>query len=107
MSDQSVRPAVQELSALGRLPSEIGANPQEVRKFEMLLRAISRPLTDDEASLLCRCFGLDGSFGLAATLMHLIETAPGWPLNSCLMDIGNQWIREMRERAERGGHRIT
>jgi hypothetical protein len=35
--------------------------------------------------------------------MHLIETAPGWPIKNCLADTANPWVLELKNRAIRGG----
>ncbi len=88
---------------MGPLPREAGADPTLLLKFESLMRAIATPLTDAEARLLIRSFGDDDCFGAAAHLVTLIETAPSWPLVDCLTDTGNEWIRELRARAVRGG----
>ena len=104
--EPTVRKAVQELQALGVLPSEDGRDVELVRKYEVLCLAIEKPVTDDEARVLVKLFGDDGCFGLAATLMHLIETAPGWPLVDCLRDPRNEWVLELRNRALRGGYRL-
>ena len=47
-----------------------------------------------------KLFGPDDCFGLAWTLLHLIETAPGWPVESALVDLESKWIDRLRERAE-------
>jgi hypothetical protein len=48
-------------------------------------------------------FGDDDCFGLAWTLLHLIESTPGWPLPAALPDLRNEWVRRLRERAKRAG----
>ena len=103
MSNSSVRQSVRLLVQAGRLPSEAGADPENIRKFEVLLHSIERPLSDDEACLLVGVFGSDGCFGLASSLLHLIETAPGWPIESCLKDEASDWVSELRARSVRGG----
>lgn len=99
----NVRKEIEEMCALGPLPSEDSRDIELIKKYDELYRAITMPITDDEARLLAKLFGHDGCFGLASSLMHLIETAPGWPLEDCLLDQGNEWIVEMRNRAIRGG----
>ena len=86
----------------GPLPDEGLSNEQRLATYERLLQAISAPLTDDEARALVKLFGPDECFGLAWRLLHLIETAPGWPLKDCLSDQGGEWVRRLRERADRG-----
>lgn len=95
----TVRAQIALMERLGRLPNESGADVNLVKKFEDLYRAIPRPVSDDEARVLVRIFGDDDCFGLASSLMHLIETAPGWPLKDCLIRCDNMWITELRRRA--------
>lgn len=75
-----IRPQVSAFVALGELPSERG-EPDEalgdaVERAEAFLDLIERPVTDEEAHVLAECFGEDVCFGLAWSLLHLIETAP-------------------------------
>lgn len=60
------------------------------------------PVTNEEARVLVTLFGPDECYGLAWTLVHLIETAPGWPIADCLGGTGNEWIQRLRLRATRG-----
>lgn len=99
----NIRDEIIELDALGPLPSEDGVDIELLRRYETLINAITRPVTDDEARVLVNLFGSDGCFGLASTLMHLIETAPRWPLEDCLRVQDNEWKVEMRNRCIRGG----
>lgn len=96
-----VRAAVADLALLGCLPPEKGAVPDNIKKYEYLLRSIERPVTDAEAAILIRLFGADDCFGLASHLMHLIESAPNWPLVDLLQD-DNIWVRRMRDRISTG-----
>jgi hypothetical protein len=99
----NVRPEIRRLVELGRLPSEDDGDVETLRKYEIEYRGITRPITDEEAIALLGLFGEDGCFGLASSLMHLVETAPGWPIEVCLTDTGNPWILELKKRAIRGG----
>jgi len=99
-----MRPEIANLVQLGTLPSEHGASPELIQQLEQYYRAISRPVSDEEARALVALFGNDGCFGLASSLVHLIETAPGWPLVDCLANTNNKWVAELRQRALRGGH---
>ena len=74
-----MRPEVEALVALGPFPAELGASVERVRGHELAYRAIRRPVTDDEASVLLTILGPDDCFGLAWSLVHLVETAPNWP----------------------------
>ena len=99
----NVRKEIEAMEALGTLPSEDARDIELMKKYDELYRAISKPVTDEEARVLVRLFGVDGCFGMASSLMHLIETAPGWPLEDCLYDLNNEWIVELRNRCIRGG----
>lgn len=98
-----MRPEICRLVEMGRLPSEDEADTEQVRQYELEYRGITRPITDEEAIALLGLFGEDGCFGLASSLMHLIETAPGWPIKDSLTDTGNPWVLELKNRAIRGG----
>jgi len=91
--------AVSEFVTLGRLPGDKAATVQSLQRLETLLDQISRPVTDNEARALAGCFGPDDCFGLAWSLLHAIETAPGWPLADALVDVDNEWIKRLRTRA--------
>lgn len=75
-----MRDAVKELVTLGKLPREdVGA--EIIAQVESALHKIVPPLTDQEAEALLQCFGDDECYGLAWTLLHLIETsATPYPL---------------------------
>ena len=91
-----MRQEVIELSRLGPLPSEkaVLENLVELREdYDTLTRSIKKPITDEEARVLVKIFGPDGCFGLPWILMHLIESAPGWPLLDCLENTDNEWIQ--------------
>ena len=99
MPQATVRPEIQALEKLGPLPSEDEAEVAQLQRIEQLYRAITRPITDDEARVIVGLFGPDGCYGLAAAFMHLIETAPGWPLKDCLQQPDNAWVATLRNRA--------
>lgn len=99
-----IRQAVRELAGMGPLPtSESGAeSTSTLEHYQRLLDSVAPPVSDDEAEVLSSLFGPDDSFGLAWTLVHLVETAPGWPLEGALSRLDNAWIALLRKRAERG-----
>jgi len=99
MSQATVRPEIQALEKLGPLPSESEAEAAQLERIEQLYRAITRPITDDEARVMFGLFGPDACYGLAYAFMHLIETAPGWPLEDCLQQPNNAWVTTLRNRA--------
>jgi len=94
---------IEDMRALGSLPPEDGADINILKKYDKLYRAITKPITDEEARVLVTLFGPDGCFGAASALMHLIETAPGWPLKECLLKQDNEWVIELRNRCIRNG----
>ena len=94
-----MRQEVRDLVKMGPLPDE-DATEERISEYERLLHCISRPLSDEEATALIGLFGPDDCYGLAWTLLHLIETAPSWPIEECLQDEDNQWIRRLRTGVE-------
>jgi hypothetical protein len=97
-----MRPEVLGLIALGSLPQEQGALPEQIAKYQAALQSVVAPLSDEEARAMSVLFGDDGCFGLAWSLLHLLETAPGWPLTDALNNT-NEWIVRLRDRAVSGG----
>jgi hypothetical protein len=93
-----IRPQVTELVRLGPFPSERDAVVAQVAIQQRLLESILAPVSDDEARELLKVFGPDGYYGLAWAVVHLVETAPGWPLADCLEDSDNEWIQHLRTR---------
>jgi hypothetical protein len=91
---------VSALLGLGPLPSSATATVPTVQAFEGLLSKVQTPITDEEACALVKLFGPDDCFGLAWTLLHLIETAPGWLVEGALNGLEGEWIDRLRERAE-------
>lgn len=99
-----IRDEVHQLAALGPLEPEDTIEQGKLESLERLLDQISRPVSDDEARALLSLFGpADTCYGLAWTLVHLIETAPGWPLWDALQRTENYWIRHLRSTAENAG----
>lgn len=97
-----MRSEIRALARLGPLPAAPNASAEGLRTYETLLHGITRPITDEEARTLVLLFGPDDCFGLAWTLLHLVESAPGWPLHECLTGTGT-WTETLRGRAWRGG----
>jgi hypothetical protein len=96
----AVRPEVEAFAALGPLPaSSIDAH---VDTHQERLERIVAPLSDEEAELLVGMFGPDDCFGLAWSLLHLIETAPGGcPIKQKPTSSDNEWVRDMWARYAR------
>jgi len=93
------QPVVGELVKLGPLPSSVKPDAVGLQKFQTLLERVDQPISNDDARALVNLFGPDDCFGLAWTLLHLIETAPGWPLEDVLERSGNEWIERLKRRA--------
>jgi hypothetical protein len=99
-----MRAAIHRLAALGPLPASDDAEVDQLEDYQRLLDRLQPPVSDAEAQVLTHLFppDRDDCYGLAWTLVHLIETAPGWPLPACLQR-SDGWIGYLRERAVRGG----
>jgi hypothetical protein len=100
-----MRQEVIELGKLGPLPSSKTiireqSGQQVIEKYENLIMSLDKPITDAEARVLVNVLGSDDAFGLVWPLVHLIESAPGWPLADCLRDPNNEWIQMLRQRAD-------
>ena len=72
--------AIEKLIQLGRLPSSSDATVVTLQEIEALVEKVQTPITDDEARYLANLFGSDDCFGIAWSLLHLIETSPSWPI---------------------------
>jgi hypothetical protein len=88
------------LASLGPLPDEASAGEDllQLEHPEDLVDGPSRPASDAEARLLLHCFGPDDCYGLARGLLHLIESAPGWPDRQALDQAVGEWPDRLRER---------
>lgn len=96
-----MRECVRELINVGPLPSDEQAGVEQLQAIESALAQVTRPVTAEEALALLAIFPSDESscFGLAWSVLHLIETAPGWPLAQARLRAANPWVRTMLERA--------
>lgn len=94
-----MRSPVAQLVALGQFPDEAGASVASIQEIERLLGKIAPPLTKEEALALLPLFGQDGCFGLASSLLHLVETAPGWPFPEARLLGANPWVKTLLERS--------
>jgi hypothetical protein len=97
-----MRRQIEELKQMGPLPVAKGADVALLRRYQQLLDSVAKPVSDEEARVLVGLFGPDDCFGLAWTVLHLVETAPGWPLADCLNG-SNEWVETLRQRSVRGG----
>src|SRR5215813_7710328 len=101
----AVRPEVRHLVELGPLPRESDGSEEGLARHQAALAKIARPVTADEAYLLITLFGPDVSdscFGLAWTLLHLIESCPdGVPLPQRRPSDSNGWLLSLWDRSHR------
>jgi len=88
---------------MGPLPAEQSASVEELQERERLLKSIHKPVMDAEARELVKIFGPDDCYGLAWAMLHLIESAPSWPLADILRPPLNQWTGTLRTRAVNAG----
>ena len=102
-----VRKEVADFVAMGPLPAEDdpASDEHDLQRREHALKAIRPPVNEDEAVALLECFGPDNCFGLAWTLLHLIETAPDTPVHFKPPEPANEWVRGLWERWQRGKKR--
>lgn len=98
----NMRPEVQTFVADGPLP-DWDASEGEIDRRDQQLRAIARPVTGEEAQALVSCFGPDDCYGMAWTLLHLIETGPNPVLTSKPAAGANEWHQRLYDRAVFGG----
>jgi len=95
-----VRNEVIEFSQLGALPD--GDNEEaDIALFETRLQNVTPPVNDEEAAMLAHSFGRDDCFGLAWSLLHLIETAPTSPAVSNPDVSDNCWVQLLLQRANK------
>jgi len=98
----AIRPEVQQLVDLGPFPASSDADEHDIDHRGAVLTSIAPPVSREEALALLACFGPDDAFGLAYTLLHLIETAPGGlPFTSKPAASENEWIRHLWDRSHR------
>lgn len=93
-------PGVAQLVSLGRFPSEADIGDEDLERRSDLVREIEEPATEEEARALLALFSADDDelFGLAWSLVTLVESAPGWPYLDAL-DGENAWHARLRLRA--------
>ncbi|CAN5286182.1 hypothetical protein BH10PLA2_BH10PLA2_10810 [soil metagenome] len=99
-----MRPEVLDLAHLGRLPNS-SDSVNSIKAWQLVFEKIQPPVSDEEARILIKLLPADDDdcFGLAWSLIHLIETSPKWPLKDCLTEKSNPWIELLRIRLQNGG----
>ncbi|MFF7165734.1 hypothetical protein ACFZBP_30930 [Streptomyces sp. NPDC008086] len=97
-----MRPEVQAFLAAGPLPDE-DAEEDEIDLRVAQLEAITEPVTADEARALAGCFGPDDCYGVAWTLLHLIETGPNPVFTVRPAPDANAWQHRLWQRCVNTG----
>ncbi|MER5468925.1 hypothetical protein [Streptomyces sp. NPDC002685] len=76
---------------------------EEIDRRSDQLDAIGSPVTAEEAKALAACFGPDDCYGVAGTLLHLIETYPNPVLTTDPGPDANEWHQRLYARAVNAG----
>ncbi|WP_234467953.1 MULTISPECIES: hypothetical protein [unclassified Streptomyces] len=93
-----MRPEVRTFLVDGPLPDQ-DASEEEIERRDRQLAAIPKPVTAEEALALVSCFGPDDCYGVAWTLLHLIETGPNPVLTTRPARDADEWHRRLYDRA--------
>lgn len=101
MMSETIRDEVAALLAIAPLPASQHADTEHLERLTDLLMKISPPVSREEATRLVAAFGPDECFGLAWTLIHLIESAPGGAPLDAIPESDNEWLVLLRERKGR------
>ncbi|MFB8003278.1 hypothetical protein [Nocardia sp. NPDC056000] len=97
-----MRVEVAAFVAAGALPDR-DASEEQISYRQAQLEAIAGPVTGEEAAALVHCFGPDDCYGLAWTLLHLIETGPNPVITTEPEPDANEWHHTLWVRAVAGG----
>ncbi|GAA2102468.1 hypothetical protein GCM10009759_37010 [Kitasatospora saccharophila] len=97
-----MRPEVRAFAADGPLP-DWDTEEAEIDRRAGQIEAIPRPVTVGEAAALADCFGPDDCYGVAWTLLHLIETGPGPAVTVRPDPATDEWRHRLWRRAVNGG----
>jgi hypothetical protein len=63
-------------------------------------RSGDNPLTDEQVKALVGLLGPDGAHGVAWSLLHVIEAAPGRGIKECLQNVENEWVARLKRSVE-------
>jgi hypothetical protein len=96
----TVQAVIQELAAMGPLPSEDAATVEDLEVRQRLVEQIVKPVSDDDAQVLITVFGPDTCFGASWTILHLIETAPSALTASYSANRDNEWVQMLEKRRQ-------
>ena len=102
-----MRGVVTTLVTMGRLPDEATADQADLDQRVALLDELGlvRPSRDEVLALL-PLFPADDNtcFGLAWTLLHIIESSPDWPIWEALDDTSGEWAETLGIRLTNAGY---
>lgn len=93
-----MRKSIKQLSDMGKLPSEDNPDLELIKKYQEILDSIQTPVSHEEACALASIFGQDECFGLAWTLLHLIESSQKICIKNESIDKSNPWIILLQSR---------
>ena len=103
-----MRDVVDKLASMGRLPDEDSAEQADLDERVTLLDEVGleRP-SRDEVLVLLPLFPADDNtcFGLAWTLLHIIESSPDWPIWEALDDRSGEWAETLSIRLTNAGYK--
>ncbi|MDN5786270.1 hypothetical protein [Pseudorhodobacter sp.] len=92
-----MRREIREFVALGHLPDY--DTDADIEPFATAIHAIPTPVSDVEAEALMPSFGKEDCFGLAWTLLHIIETSPNLHPKSPPSKGDNEWKQLLWQRS--------
>jgi hypothetical protein len=101
----SIRAEVARIVALAPLPPEDDCPDELIMDMDAAITAMPMQVTDTEALALLEVLATperSSYYGLMWTLIHAIESAPGWPLPQVWSRQG-PWIENLRTRARNAG----
>lgn len=93
-----IQESVRALELLGPLPSEDDATDEILRGWEALLKRVHVPISNDDALVLAGLFGPDLCYGLGWSLLHIVETAPNWPVEGATDRMPQEWSERVMTR---------
>jgi len=63
-------------------------------------RSGDNPLTDEQVKAFVGLLGPDDAHGVAWSLLHVIEAAPGRGIKECLQNVENEWVARLKRSVE-------
>lgn len=100
-----IRLAVALVAGLAPLPPEDDCSDELIMEMDAAIKAMPMQLNDEEALALLDVLSTPDRasyYGAMWTLIHAVETAPGWPLAAMWTRQG-PWLDTLRTRARNAG----